>query len=65
MLATAWVWVVMAEEDRETGGGAVLSVVSSSEEQERLLMWLVSVTELSDGRVLGTNNKKGLIINFT
>ena len=42
----------MAEEEREAGvGGAVLRVVSSSEEQERLLVWLDSVTELSDDKV--------------
>ena len=37
VLATAWVWVVMAEE-LGAGIGAVLSVVSSSGEQERLLV---------------------------
>ena len=50
MLAVAWVCVVLVAEEWEAGGGAVLSVVSSSEEQERLLVWLVSVTNLVEGR---------------
>lgn len=58
VLATAWVWVVMAEE-LGAGIGAVLSVVSSSGEQERLLVWLDSVTELSDDRVLFPDAEKG------
>ena len=50
----------MAEE-AGAGRGAVLRVVSSSGEQERLLVivWLDSVTELSDGRVLFPDSEKG------